>query len=197
MAAVARILQRVLEAVTIFILIALAVVVVAAVIARYVFNSSFVWYDEVASVMLAWLTFYGAALAALRRRHLGFPGLLLSLPVPARFALFLAGEILVLTVFAAIGYAGWFILQVMGSDTLISLDIPLAVTQSVVPVGAALFIVATLLSAPDAWRTLAAGRSAEDEEIAEEIARAGFDPGHDPVGAGQSAVTEAEDPRKR
>lgn len=197
MAAVVKLLQRVLEAITIFILIALAVVVVAAVIARYVFNSSFVWYDEVASVMLAWLTFYGAALAALRRRHLGFPGLLLSLPVPARFALFLVGEAIVLSAFAAVGYAGWFILKVMGSDTLISLDIPLAVTQSVVPIGAALFIVATLLSAPAAWRTLAAGRSAEDEEIAEEIARTGFDPGHEPIGAGQSAVTEAEEPRRK
>lgn len=197
MAVVAKLLQRALEAITIFILVALAIVVVAAVIARYVFNSSFVWYDEVASVMLAWLTFYGAALAALRRRHLGFPGLLLSLPVPARFALFLVGEALVLTVFAAIGYAGWFILQVMGSDTLISLDVPLALTQSVVPIGAALFIIATLLSAPSAWRTLAAGRSAEDEEIAEEIARTGYNPGHESIGAGQTAVTEAEKPRRR
>ena len=27
------------------------------------------WYDEVASVQLAWLTYYGASLAALKRAH--------------------------------------------------------------------------------------------------------------------------------
>lgn len=173
MLAVAKLLQRVLEAVTITLLVALAIVVLSAVTARYVFNASFVWYDEVASILLAWLTFYGAALAALRRRHLGFPGLLLALPVPTRFLLFLVGEILVLGAFAAIGYGGWFILRVMGADTMISLDVPLAVTQSVVPIGAGLFVVANLLSAPAAWAGLRSGRSSEDEEIAEELARAG------------------------
>ncbi|WMS42825.1 TRAP transporter small permease [Acuticoccus sp. MNP-M23] len=172
MSAVAKVLQRILEALTITLLVTLAVVVLAAVVARYVFNSSFVWYDEVASIMLAWLTFYGAALAALRRRHLGFPGLLLALPVRGRFALFVLGDIIVIAVFSAIGYGGWFILQVMGTDTLISLDVPLSVTQSVVPIGAALFIIATLLSAPAAWATMRAGVSSEDEEIAEELARA-------------------------
>lgn len=191
MSAVAKVLQRLLEAFTITILVTLAIVVVAAVTARYVFNASFIWYDEVASVMLAWLTFYGAALAALRRRHLGFPGLLLALPIPARFALFALGEVLVLVVFAAIGYGGWFILEVMGSDTLISLDVPLSITQSVVPIGAALFILATLLSAPAGWVSLRSGRSAEDEEIAEELARAAQ---HEPIGAGQSALSEGPRP---
>ncbi|MCF3932898.1 TRAP transporter small permease [Acuticoccus sp. M5D2P5] len=193
MTALATVLRYLLEAITIAILIALAVVVVAAVVARYGFNSSFIWYDEVASVMLAWLTFYGAALAALRRRHLGFPGLVVAMPERWRLATFLAGDLIVIVVFGAIGYGGWYILDVMGSDTLISLDVPLSVTQSVVPIGAALFIIATLLSAPAAWRSLAAGISSEDEEIAEEIARAGGHEadGHEPVGAGGTAVTEA------
>ena len=194
MTTVAKVLQRLLEAVTIAILIALAIVVVSAVVARYVLNASFVWYDEVASVMLAWLTFYGAALAALRRRHLGFPGLVLSLGRPARLALFLLGEVIVIVVFAAIGYGGWYILEVMGSDTLISLDVPLAVTQSVVPIGAALFVIAHLLSAPSAWATLASGKSSEDEEIAEELARAQAASGQ--IGAGHTAVTEAERPER-
>ncbi|MEM6848721.1 MAG: TRAP transporter small permease [Pseudomonadota bacterium] len=172
MSLLSNVLRRVLEAITIGILVALALVVVSAVTARYVFNSSFVWYDEVASVMLAWLTFYGAGLAALRRRHLGFPGLVLSLPLRARFVVFLLGEAVVIASFVAVGYAGWFILQIMGSDTLISLPIPLAVTQSVVPIGAALFVIGTLLSSPAAWATLRDGRSSEDEEIEEEIARA-------------------------
>jgi len=66
-ARVARCADIALQVVTIALLIALAVVVVLAVAFRFA-GASLVWYDEVASVMLAWITYYGAALAALRRR---------------------------------------------------------------------------------------------------------------------------------
>ncbi len=173
MRALARLLQRLLEVITVGLLITLAGVVISAVIARKGFNSSFVWYDEVASVLLAWITFYGAAYAALRRRHLGFEGLIIACPPAVRMTLFVVSEVIVYTVFVIFAYAGWFILQVLGSETLVSLRwVPLWFTQSVVPVGAALFIVAQLLSTPDTVRRLMAGRSAEDEEIAQEIAKA-------------------------
>ena len=178
MRALSKLLQRLLEWVTMSILLTLAVIVVAAVVARYVFNSSFIWYDEVASVLLAWMTFYGAAYAASRRRHLGFEGLLLACPPPVRIVLFLVGEAVVYAVFGILAYAGWFILQILGTETLVSLRwVPLWFTQSVVPVGAGLFILAQLLSMPEALDRLRAGRSAEDEEIAEEIAKAGGDAG--------------------
>lgn len=173
MRALVRVLQRFLEFITIGLLMTLAGVVISAVIARKGFNSSFVWYDEVASVLLAWITFYGAAYAALRRRHLGFEGLIVSCPMPLRMVLFTISELVVYAVFAVLAYAGWFILGILGSETLVSLRwVPLWFTQSVVPVGAGLFIVAQILSTPDAVRRTIAGRSAEDEEIAEEIARA-------------------------
>ena len=38
-------------------------------------GASLVWYDEVASVLLAWLTFYGSALASVKRAHIGCPEL--------------------------------------------------------------------------------------------------------------------------
>lgn len=173
MRAASRLLRAGLEWLTIALLIVLAVVVVAAVVSRYALDASFVWYDEVASVLLAWITFFGAASAATRRRHLGFEGLLLAMPVPVRLTLFMVAELVVYAVFAILAYAGWFILQVFGSETLVSLEwVPLWFTQSVVPVGAALFILAQILSTPAALDRLLSGMSAEEEEIAEEIARA-------------------------
>ena len=71
---VRRGLRTVLEAVVLFLMIALAVVVVVGVVFRKA-GASLVWYDEVASLMLAWLTYYGAALAALHRGHIGMPTL--------------------------------------------------------------------------------------------------------------------------
>ncbi|MEO1491587.1 MAG: TRAP transporter small permease [Pseudomonadota bacterium] len=173
MTKVSTLLQRVLEWITIGLLVSLAGVVISAVIARKGFNASFVWYDEVASVLLAWITFYGAAYAALRRRHLGFEGLLYALPLRIRLVVFAVAELVVYGVFAVLGYAGWFVLQVFGSETLVSLDwVPLSVTQAVVPIGAGLFILAQILSTPEALRRLIAGETAEAQEIAEEIEKA-------------------------
>ena len=72
-----RILERFLEIWVVFLVSALTVIVVLAVIWRKA-GASFVWYDEVASIMLAWITYYGAALAALKRAHIGFDGFHLS-----------------------------------------------------------------------------------------------------------------------
>ncbi len=169
----AAVLHRLLEAITVALLLSLAAVVVAAVVARYVFNASFHWYDEVASVMLAWLTYYGAALAALRRSHLGFSGLVLGLPRGARVIVFFAAEAVVYAVFLSIAYAGWYVLRVMAGETLVSLDwVPLQFTQSVVPIGCLLFVLAQILSTPEALRRLQSGRDADAVEIETEIARA-------------------------
>lgn len=161
-----------LQAVTITLLITLAVVVVLAVVFRFS-GSSFVWYDEVASVMLAWLTYYGAALAALRRRHLGFGGFQMSLGRYGRLATFWFGEAVIYAVFGIMAWASWYVLEVMAGETLVSLEwVPLQFTQSVVPIGCVLFILAHALSTPEALRLLASGRTGEDEEIAEELAHA-------------------------
>ena len=64
--------ERLLEAIVLVLVGALAVVVVMGVGFRK-FGAALVWYDEVASILLAWLTYYGAALAALKRAHIGFP----------------------------------------------------------------------------------------------------------------------------
>jgi TRAP-type C4-dicarboxylate transport system permease small subunit len=53
-----RLLERVLELVCTALTGGLAVVVVLAVIFRKA-GSSLVWYDEVAAIMLVWLTYYG------------------------------------------------------------------------------------------------------------------------------------------
>lgn len=168
-----KIFRSILEIVTIGLLLSLAGIVISAVIARYAFNSSFRWYDEVASVMLAWITYFGAALAALRRGHLGFSGFVLSLPAKGRIALFVFGEAVVYAVFISLAYAGWFVLGVMEGESLISLYwVPVQVTQSIIPVGCLLFVAAQAVSTEAAWARMLAGRDREAEEIAEEIARA-------------------------
>jgi len=131
---------------------ALAVIVVVGVVFRKA-GASLVWYDEVASILLAWLTYYGAALAALDRAHIGMPTLVARLTGGARAGVILAGEACVLAFFIVLAVAGARVLGVLGGTSLVSLPwVPAAVAQSVIPIGAVLFIVAQLLSLPDALR---------------------------------------------
>ena len=143
-------MRTVLEAVVLFLMITLAVVVVVGVVFRKA-GASLVWYDEVASLMLAWLTYYGAALAALHRGHIGMPTLVDRLSGSARKAVVLVGEVCVLSFLVVLAGAGVRVLSVLGGTTLVSLPwLPTAVAQSVIPIGAVLFIAAQLLSLPQA-----------------------------------------------
>jgi TRAP-type C4-dicarboxylate transport system permease small subunit len=159
LAAFRRRLDLALQWALVGLMIALTAMVIVAVVYRKL-GASLSWYDEVASVMLAWITYYGAALAALKRQHLGVDSVLLRLPAPARMACVALAEALVLAFFLVLGWAGWRVLQVVGDESLISLPwVPVSLTQSVIPVGAALFVVCELLSLPAYWRSMRAGHS--------------------------------------
>ena len=161
-------LQWLLEWITIVLMIGLTTIVVIAVVARLL-GESFSWYDEVAAIGLAWVTYYGAALAALKRRHIGFDSVLLAMPAGLRVAAAVVGEIIILAFFALLAWAGREVLEVLEGDTLVSLDwVPIQFTQSVIPIGAALFILCQLVSMPGYLRSVRDGISLEHPEIHEE-----------------------------
>ncbi|WP_088743942.1 TRAP transporter small permease [Cobetia sp. QF-1] len=164
-----RVVERCLEVFTVGLLLSLTVIVLAAVALR-TFGGSLPWYDEVASINLAWLSFYGACLAALKRSHMGFPGLIAKSPVALRSVLFVISELIVIGFFVTVGWFGYRVLDVLAWDSLIALpSIGLNVTQSVIPLSAVLFILCELLSMPQAWRKMCEGVNSEEEEIAEAI----------------------------
>ena len=149
--------ERLLESILIFLMVALTVVVVVAVIYRKA-GASFAWYDEVASIMLAWVTYYGAALAALKRAHIGFDGILMAAPLPWRLWLAALAELCVIGFFVVLAWTGMQVLYVLEGDTLVSLpQVSVQWTQSVIPIGAVLFIICELTSLPAYWRRLRAG----------------------------------------
>ncbi len=161
----ARTLAFLLEWFLIIQMFALAIVVIYAVISRKM-GASLSWYDEIAAIQLAWITYYGAALAALRRRHIGFDGVLLALPIPIRRVMVILSEALVIGFFALLTWSGWEVLQVLEGMSLISLTwVPVQFTQSVIPIGGALFIICSLLSFPDYYKLTMAGHSFEHPEI--------------------------------
>ena len=142
-------------------MVILTVVVMVAVFYRR-FGSSLVWYDEVASVLMAWITYYGAALAALRRQHIGFDGVLMRLPVTLRLVMVVVAEAAVIGFFALLAWTGVQVLRVVGDESLVSLPwVPVLLTQSVIPISAVLFIICEVASLPAYWRNVRTGHAAD------------------------------------
>lgn len=108
-------------------------------------GQALIWYDELASVLLAWLTFYGAALASVRRAHIGCPELVEALPWRVRRVLSISAEIVVIAFFVLLGSVGASILPILAADSMVSLSwVPLSVVQSVIPISAALIVIAEI-----------------------------------------------------
>ena len=123
----------------------LTVVVCWAVFTRYVLNSSLVWYDEFASYLLVWLTFYGAVVADYQRRHINFDLLVNKLKPAARRVVDVIGELFVLGFQFVLFYYGWILTEKMGDETAISLPwVQIAWVNSVLPITGALLLIISL-----------------------------------------------------
>lgn len=147
-----RAYETFLESFVLLLVAAMAIIVIAGVAFRK-FGMPLVWYDEVASIMLAWLTYYGSCLAALRRGHIGVPGFVDSVGPVFRRILIVLREVIVIGFFALAAWAGWLVVLAVDGFYLASLpSVSRQITHSVIPIGAVLFILAELLSVRDLMR---------------------------------------------
>jgi len=141
--------ERFLEWICIALMVALAVEVTAGVIFRYS-GHSLVWYDEVATILLAWVTFYGSALAVLKHAHMGVPEVVRMLPRGPRVAAAVIAQLCTMAFFVLLAWVGYSILEILASDRLVSLpEVSVAYTNSVIPISAVLFVVGQLLVFPE------------------------------------------------
>lgn len=126
------------------------------------FGVSLVWYDEVASILLAWLTFYGAALASVKRAHIGCPELVDLAPPRVRAGVRAVSQVLTIAFFLLMGWIGYRVLGPLAADRLVSLpDVPVAWVQSVVPISAVLIVIAELVTFPQVIAASLRPRGAE------------------------------------
>ena len=144
--------ERLLEWIAIVLMAALAGEVTLGVVFRYA-GHSLVWYDEVATILLAWVTFYGSALAVLKHAHMGVPEIVRMLPPGLRLGAALLAQGCMLGFFALLAWLGYVVLDVLATDSLVSLPgVSVAYAQSVITVSALLIIVAQLLVFPEVLR---------------------------------------------
>jgi len=127
-------------------LVLMVVVVCLGVFFRYVLNSSLVWYDEFASYLLVWLTFYGAVVASYRRRHIGFEVVVDKFEPKTRRIVDFISECFVLCFQFVLFYYGLLLMTKMGEGSAISLTwIKMGWVYSVLPItGGFMFLISVM-----------------------------------------------------
>ena len=109
-----------------------------------------VWYDEVASILLAWLTFYGSALASFNRAHIGCPEIVAMCSPKFRRALGIVSQLIVIVFFGTLGWYGVEIMPILATDFMSSIPaVSMAVAQSVIPISALLILIGEFLALYD------------------------------------------------
>ena len=142
-----------LEWVVMILMIVLFVEVTLGIVFR-VAGRSLVWYDEVASVLLAWLTFYGSALASVKRGHIGCPEVVDQLGPSAQRAFGIFAQLLVIAFFALLAWVGVSIMPILAGDSLVSLPwVSMNFVQSVIPISSALILVGEIMFLVDLLRS--------------------------------------------
>jgi TRAP-type C4-dicarboxylate transport system permease small subunit len=124
-------------------LLALMVAIVSlGVFFRYALGSSLVWYDEFASYLLVWLTFYGSVAALFHGRHVRLDVLLDRLGPRARRAMELFSETFVFGFQVVLFYYGAILTQKLGDETSVSLDwVRMTWVYSVLPITGGMMVV--------------------------------------------------------
>ncbi|MBI2211866.1 MAG: TRAP transporter small permease [Deltaproteobacteria bacterium] len=127
-------------------LILMVTVVSLGVFFRYVLEAALVWYDEFASYLLVWLTFYGAVVASYRQRHIGFEAVVDRLEPGTRRITDTIGECFVLGFQFVLFYYGWLLTEKMGDETAVSLVwVKMSWVYSVLPITGGLMLLISLV----------------------------------------------------
>jgi len=135
-----RWLERLEEWLVAFLMAAMTLTTCMQVVARYVFNYSFVWALELTSVMFAWLIFVGMSYGVRVGAHIGIDALVKTLgPRGARVA-GMAASALCVGYALIVTYGGWQYVRKMHEVGILMQDLPVQqwIPRVVVPLGFAL-----------------------------------------------------------
>ena len=155
----------------VLLLAAMVALVTIGVFFRYVVDASLSWYDEFASYLLVWLSFYGAVVATGRGRHISFDTLAERAGPAVRRAMRIAAELGSLAFQVVLLVYGAELVRAMGEETAVSIQgVRMRWVYSVLPVSGGLMLLvslvrlAALLTGAEGHAEEAAGPAAASSE---------------------------------
>ena len=122
----------------------LFIIVVLAVIARYVFGQAVSWTEEVPRYLLIWISFLGGAACVAKREHVGFDILFNALPAPIRRVLGAAIGLLILGFGWIVFRYGIVFVQDFGDDLMETIPYKNYWYYVALPISGALFLLFAL-----------------------------------------------------
>jgi len=133
------------------------------VVARYVFNSSFAWAEEISVVILLWATWWGACLAIKQGNHLKVKILEERISVRNCLILRLSLHCLAIPFLAVIAISSKSLIESSAFMTLFSLpSVSRNIMNYSVPVGCLIMIYYLFRSMASDWKNLRASRKREE-----------------------------------
>lgn len=135
MKSIFRIFDRTLETLLFVTLSSMTAVVAANVFCRFLLNFSLSWGDELAQVLMVWMTFLGAAVGMRDKAHYAFDYLVKSLPNSTRKFFVLLSELIVIAMSLGLLYWSAKVTVLMCHWVMPAMDISRSLVYGACPVG--------------------------------------------------------------
>ncbi len=121
--------------------LAMTIIVVAQVFARYVLNASLFWSEELARYLLVWLTFLGASVAYRQGLHPGVDFFYIRMPYAWRRRSAILVHLLSLALFGIMVLKGAAFAYFVRLQISPALSLPKWLIMAIVPVSGAIFFI--------------------------------------------------------
>ena len=157
-----RLLDRALDGLLFLTLGGMAGVVFVNVFFRFVVRNSLSWADEMAQVLMVWLTFLGAAVAMRDRMHYAFDYLVRNLPAGVRRIVVLGGHVLCIGMTLLLIYWSAKVTLLITAWIMPATGMPRSWVYAACPVGSLFILIYQVRNLMADWRTqlpVAAGRT--------------------------------------
>lgn len=124
------------EVLAIILLVGMLILVGLQVVSRYIFNKPITWTEEMARLLLVWITFVGAYIALKRNQHVYFFYLLNKLPEGLKRAVSITIDIIVCVFFIGTIWAGFRLVNQTHSVRSVTLEfVRWSYVYAAVPIG--------------------------------------------------------------
>jgi C4-dicarboxylate transporter DctQ subunit len=135
-----RWLEHLEEGLVTFLMAAMTLVTFVQVVARYIFNYSFVWALELTGVMFAWLIFAGMSYGVRVGAHIGVDALVRSLGSGAARVVGIVATLLCIVYAAIVTVGGYQYVAKMYDVGILMQDMPVQqwIPRAILPIGFAL-----------------------------------------------------------
>lgn len=139
-------IERALDSLNAFLLAVMVLTLSYQVFGRYVLSHAPSWGEELARMLLAWMTMFAAASALRGGHHISVTTLLLAVPPKAQQALMVVRDLCVLATAVVLAWSGYDFAAMNASQESSGMEISMAVPYAALVVGAVLIVVQLALS---------------------------------------------------